>query len=125
MRWMSLSAALVLALGAVGCGNDGSPPPSSDAGSDASTPDSSTVDGSTVDGSTPDGSTVDASTPPDTCQNAQQDGKETDQVPYDADRMNTAEPVYETMPGWKSKTVGISNPDDLPPRAMHATGSWR
>lgn len=44
-------------------------------------------------------------------------GKETDQVPYDADQMNSAEPVYETMPGWKSKTVGISKFDKLPKRA--------
>jgi adenylosuccinate synthase len=44
-------------------------------------------------------------------------GQETDQVPYDADQMNAAEPVYETMPGWKSKTVGISNFDELPPLA--------
>lgn len=44
-------------------------------------------------------------------------GKETDQVPYDADQMNAAEPVYETMPGWKFHTVGISNFDDLPSRA--------
>lgn len=44
-------------------------------------------------------------------------GQEIDQVPYDADQMNQAEPVYETMPGWQSKTVGISNFDDLPPRA--------
>lgn len=44
-------------------------------------------------------------------------GKQTDQVPYDADQMNLAEPVYESMPGWKSKTVGISNFDELPQRA--------
>lgn len=44
-------------------------------------------------------------------------GHQVDQVPYDADQMNSAEPVYETMPGWKSKTVGISNFDELPPRA--------
>jgi adenylosuccinate synthase len=43
--------------------------------------------------------------------------KVTDQVPYDADQMNSAEPVYETMPGWKTKTVGISNFDELPQRA--------
>ncbi|MDQ3013258.1 MAG: adenylosuccinate synthase [Acidobacteriota bacterium] len=43
--------------------------------------------------------------------------KVTDQVPYDADQMNSAEPVYETMPGWKSKTVGISKFDELPQRA--------
>jgi adenylosuccinate synthase len=43
--------------------------------------------------------------------------KVTDQVPYDADQMNAAEPVYETMPGWKTKTVGISNFNELPQRA--------
>ncbi|HMY75919.1 MAG TPA: adenylosuccinate synthase, partial [Blastocatellia bacterium] len=44
-------------------------------------------------------------------------GQVTEQVPYDADQMNAAEPVYETMPGWKSKTAGISNFDELPARA--------
>ncbi|MDX2040715.1 MAG: adenylosuccinate synthase [Acidobacteriota bacterium] len=44
-------------------------------------------------------------------------GQVTEQVPYDADQMNAAEPVYETMPGWQSNTVGISNFDDLPERA--------
>ena len=44
-------------------------------------------------------------------------GQVTDQVPYDADQMNAAEPMYETMPGWQSKTVGISNFADLPERA--------
>jgi adenylosuccinate synthase len=44
-------------------------------------------------------------------------GQETDQVPYDADQMNSAEPIYETMTGWKSRTAGISNFDDLPQRA--------
>ncbi|MEO6725456.1 MAG: adenylosuccinate synthase [Blastocatellia bacterium] len=43
--------------------------------------------------------------------------KVTDQVPYDADQMHSAEPIYETMPGWKAKTVGISNLDELPQRA--------
>ncbi len=45
-------------------------------------------------------------------------GQVTEQVPYDADQMNAAEPVYETMPGWQSNTVGISNFDDLPERAQ-------
>lgn len=44
-------------------------------------------------------------------------GQVTEQVPYDADQMNAAEPIYETMPGWKSKTAGISNLDELPARA--------
>jgi len=45
------------------------------------------------------------------------DGRETDQVPYDANQMSEAEPVYETMPGWKEKTVGVSKFEDLPERA--------
>jgi adenylosuccinate synthase len=41
-------------------------------------------------------------------------GSETDQVPYDANQMAAAEPLYETLPGWKAKTVGVSKFDDLP-----------
>jgi adenylosuccinate synthase len=44
-------------------------------------------------------------------------GRDVDQVPYDAGLMQAAEPVYETMPGWKAKTVGLSAFDDLPARA--------
>jgi adenylosuccinate synthase len=44
-------------------------------------------------------------------------GRDVDQVPYDAGLMQAAEPVYETMPGWKAKTVGLSTFDDLPARA--------
>ena len=45
------------------------------------------------------------------------DGRETDQVPYDANQMAEAEPVYETMPGWREKTVGVSKFEDLPEKA--------
>ncbi len=41
-------------------------------------------------------------------------GRETDWVPYDANQMASAEPVYEKMPGWREKTVGISRFEDLP-----------
>ncbi len=44
-------------------------------------------------------------------------GRETDQVPYDAKLMAEAEPVYETMPGWQTRTVGITRFEALPPRA--------
>ncbi|MFN0086481.1 MAG: adenylosuccinate synthase [Blastocatellia bacterium] len=44
-------------------------------------------------------------------------GKKTDQVPYDANQMAAAEPVYETMPGWQSRTVGVTSFDRLPERA--------
>jgi adenylosuccinate synthase len=45
------------------------------------------------------------------------DGRETDEVPYDANQMTNAQPVYETLPGWQEKTVGISRLEDLPERA--------
>ncbi len=44
-------------------------------------------------------------------------GRQTDEVPFDAQQMTEAEPVYETLPGWKEKTVGISKLEDLPTRA--------
>ena len=44
-------------------------------------------------------------------------GQETDQIPYDASAMEAAEPVYETMPGWQSPTVGIATFADLPEKA--------
>jgi len=44
-------------------------------------------------------------------------GRETDQVPYDANQMSEAEPIYETAPGWREKTVGVSKFEDLPEKA--------
>jgi adenylosuccinate synthase len=44
-------------------------------------------------------------------------GQETDQVPYDANQMSEADPVYETMRGWREKTVGVSKFEDLPEKA--------
>jgi adenylosuccinate synthase len=45
-------------------------------------------------------------------------GRESDQIPYDANAMNGAEPVYETMPGWRSRTIGITEFGKLPIRAQ-------
>jgi adenylosuccinate synthase len=45
-------------------------------------------------------------------------GRETELVPYDANQMASAEPVYETISGWREKTVGISRFEDLPERAQ-------
>ena len=45
-------------------------------------------------------------------------GQETDQVPYDASLMAAAEPIYETMPGWKTGTQGIYRFVDLPEKAQ-------
>ena len=33
--------------------------------------------------------------------------------------MVEAEPVYETMPGWREKTVGVSKLEDLPEKARN------
>jgi adenylosuccinate synthase len=46
------------------------------------------------------------------------DGRETDEVPYDANQLAQAEPIYETWPGWRERTVGISNFADLPAKAQ-------
>jgi adenylosuccinate synthase len=45
-------------------------------------------------------------------------GQETDQIPYDAEAMNAAEPIYETMPGWQSRTIGLTDFSALPARAQ-------
>src|SRR5262249_32902283 len=45
-------------------------------------------------------------------------GRATDQVPYDALQMSEADPVYETVPGWKEETVGLSKFEDLPEHAQ-------
>lgn len=42
------------------------------------------------------------------------DGEETCDVPLESDVLNRAEPVYETVPGWKTDTTGIVKPKDLP-----------
>jgi adenylosuccinate synthase len=46
-------------------------------------------------------------------------GHEVDHVPYDANQMSEAEPIYETAPGWKEKTVGVSRFEDLPEKARN------
>ncbi len=46
------------------------------------------------------------------------DGRETDEVPYDANLMTSAVPIYESLPGWQQKTVGISRFEDLPLNAQ-------
>jgi adenylosuccinate synthase len=45
-------------------------------------------------------------------------GQLTDQVPYDAQALELAEPVYETMPGWQARTAGITRFADLPAAAQ-------
>lgn len=50
------------------------------------------------------------------------DGRETDQVPHDAEQMERAEPIYETRPGWKTSTAGVSQFEALPARAQEYIG---
>ena len=45
------------------------------------------------------------------------DGTRTEEVPYDANQMTKAEPVYETLPGWNETTKGVSRIEDLPAKA--------
>lgn len=44
-------------------------------------------------------------------------GKIVNQIPFDPDDMSQAEPVYESMPGWKEKTAGTSDINALPQKA--------
>ncbi len=42
------------------------------------------------------------------------DGEETTEFPSSAEALARAEPIYETLPGWKSSTVGATEPEQLP-----------
>ncbi|KAG5208068.1 Adenylosuccinate synthetase [Trichophyton interdigitale] len=46
------------------------------------------------------------------------DGKELESFPASSDALEKVEVVYETLPGWKSKTMGVSRWDDLPANAQ-------
>ena len=45
------------------------------------------------------------------------DGVETDEFPTDTSILESIEPVYETMPGWMSRTNGVTRFDELPEKA--------
>jgi adenylosuccinate synthase len=44
-------------------------------------------------------------------------GETLNEIPYGANVMEECEPVYETVKGWQSSTVGITSYDELPQRA--------
>ncbi|KAF3491246.1 adenylosuccinate synthetase [Arthroderma uncinatum] len=46
------------------------------------------------------------------------DGKELESFPASAEALENVEMVYETLPGWKSTTMGISKWEDLPTNAQ-------
>jgi adenylosuccinate synthase len=46
------------------------------------------------------------------------DGRLTDIIPADIRGFKSIQPVYTTLPGWKSSTAGITDYDKLPRRAQ-------
>lgn len=52
------------------------------------------------------------------CTRYRVDGKETDRFPSEVHLLERAEPLYETLPGWKEDIVGVRHYEDLPSRAQ-------
>lgn len=52
------------------------------------------------------------------CVSYRVDGKETCSMPATFREIQNLEPVYQTLPGWKSSTRGISSFDELPEKAQ-------
>ena len=46
------------------------------------------------------------------------DGKRVEAMPATNRLLEQVKPVYETLPGWKASTAGISKLEELPPVAM-------
>jgi adenylosuccinate synthase len=51
------------------------------------------------------------------CVGYRQHGKAIDILPQGADEVAACEPVYETLPGWRDSTAGLTNWEQLPPNA--------
>lgn len=51
------------------------------------------------------------------CTRYRVDGKETDRFPSEVHLLERAEPIYESLPGWKEDIIGIRHYDDLPAHA--------
>ena len=51
------------------------------------------------------------------CTHYDMDGERLDVAPVGADELARCQPVYETLPGWQSDTVGITAYDQLPEKA--------
>src|SRR5947207_11977746 len=45
------------------------------------------------------------------------DGKKCESLPAVSQDLRRVEPIYETLPGWKSETLGITDLRELPPKA--------
>jgi adenylosuccinate synthase len=46
-------------------------------------------------------------------------GELCDSLPSVSQDLRRVEPIYETLPGWKSSTLGMTNLSDLPRAARH------
>jgi len=44
-------------------------------------------------------------------------GRRLDILPLDADEIAACEPIYETLPGWRDSTAGLTRWEQLPPNA--------
>ena len=44
-------------------------------------------------------------------------GKKCESLPAVSQDLRRVEPIYETLPGWKSETLGITDLRELPPKA--------
>ena len=51
------------------------------------------------------------------CVGYQLNGKKCDSLPSVSHELRRVEPVYETLPGWKSSTLGVTQLSDLPREA--------
>ena len=51
------------------------------------------------------------------CTQYEMDGKVTDQLPLDLARLDEVKPLYQTFPGWKTDTTGLTSFEGLPGRA--------
>ena len=45
------------------------------------------------------------------------DGEPCREVPYGAEAVGRCQPVYESLPGWRTSTLGVRRTEDLPPAA--------
>jgi adenylosuccinate synthase len=51
------------------------------------------------------------------CVSYKVNGTKTDEIPADASGYDKIEPIFETLPGWRKSTMGVSSFEKLPPQA--------
>ena len=58
------------------------------------------------------------------CVGYRHEGKLLHELPTDTEVFEACEPVYETLPGWKSSTVGVRDYGSLPPWPAPTSNAW-